>query len=202
MADGKTHFIHNCIVAAATTGAAFYYDLPVIPVVAANVVGLIVTPDIDMESKTHSEVIVATLLARITTGFLATKKRLKSVSRIYAALIMSITAPYAFLFPHRSWLTHLPPFSVAVQILYFYLVYYAFCKIFDISYISVRPYWDNPELLLTQTNILVFAVLNVHHLIHLIGDGGMILLFGNKVYVFTKPFYNLSRHLFPQSKRD
>lgn len=202
MASGKTHFIHNLLVATGTTAFAVYAGLPLEPVLIANAVSLLVTPDIDMETKTHSEVIVANILARVATGFSGTKKNLQKVERFFAALIMSVTAPYAFLFPHRSWLTHLPPFSVIVQILYFYGVYYCFCKVFDLNYVSVTPYVQNPSLLKTEFNVIFFAILNIQHLTHLIGDGGMVLIFGKHYFVFTKMFYNLSRKLFPQSKRD
>lgn len=202
MADGKTHFIHNVVVAGATTTFFLMSGSPIEPLLVANAIGLIVTPDIDMETKTHSEVVVANILARITTGFMATKKRLKKVERFYAALLMTLTAPYAFLFPHRSWLTHLPPISVIIQLLYFYTVYFCFCKIFDIEYVSLTPYLENPQLLLTETNVLIFTILNLHHLVHLIGDGGMILFRGKKYFLFSKSFYNLSRKLFPQQARD
>ena len=202
MASGTTHFIHNSVVAAGTTAFAFYAGLPILPVILANAVSLLVTPDIDMETKTHSEVLLARGLAKVATGFSGTKKNLQKVERFFAALIMSVTAPYAFLFPHRSWLTHLPPFSVIVQLLYFYGVYFCFCKVFNIEFYSLTPYIQNLGLLKTEFNIIFFAILNIQHLTHLIGDGGMILFFGKHYFIFTKPFYNLSRKLFPQSKRD
>lgn len=201
MADGKIHLIHNILVAGVTTGFGIMYGLPLQPFIFSNIAGVLFTPDMDMESKTHSEVMLAGGLARLFVGF-STKKRIHKVERFFASIIMSITAPYAFFFPHRSWLTHLPPFSVIVQLLYFYGVYFCLCKIFDIHYQSLLPYYENPELLLTQFNVIIFTVLNLHHFAHLIGDGGMIIFFGKKYYIFSKPFYNLSRKLFPQSKRD
>lgn len=202
MASGKTHFLHNLIVSGVTITYAAYNHIPLAPVILANTIAIVVTPDIDMESKTYSELLIASLLAKVTTLFMSSKKTLTRVTKIYAGIIMSITAPYAFLIPHRSWLSHLPPFSVIVQVLYFYGVYYCICKIFGFEYISLKSYYNNPELLKTQFNLVFFIVLNLQHLAHLIGDGGMVLIFGKHYYVFTKPFYNLSRKLFPQDKRD
>lgn len=202
MASGTTHFYHNLIVATGTTAFALYTGLPLTPVLIANAVSLLFTPDMDMETKTFGESLLAKILAKIFTGFSGTKKRLKRVERFFASLIMSLTAPYAFLFPHRSWLTHLPPFSVIVQIAYFYLVYVGFCKILNYDFISLQPFLTNPYLLLTQFNVIIFIILNIHHFVHLVGDGGMVLIFGKHYYIFTKPFYNLSRRLFPQDKRD
>jgi len=201
MADGKTHFIHNVIVAGVTTTFGFMAGLPIQPFLLSNLIGVCFTPDMDMESKTHSEVMLAGGLARLFVGF-STKKKIHKLERLFASLIMSITAPYAFLFPHRSWLTHLPPFSVIVQLLYFYGVYFCICKIFDFNYISLTPYIENPQILFTQFNIIFFTVLNIHHFIHLIGDGGMIIFNGKKYFIFTRVFYNMSRKLFPQSRRD
>lgn len=201
MADGKTHLVHSILVAGATTGLGIMYGLPLSPVILSNIVGVLFTPDMDMEQKTTSEVLLSSAIARLFVGF-STKKRIAKVERFFAAILMSLTAPYSFLFPHRSWLTHLPPFSVIVQLLYFYGVYFCLCKIFDIHYQSLLPYYENPELLLTQFNVIIFTILNLHHFAHLIGDGGMIIFGGKKYFVFTKTFYKISRKLFPQSRRD
>lgn len=201
MADGKTHFIHNLFVAGATTTFGFMVGLPMQPFILSNLVGIVFTPDMDMESKTHSEVILARGITKLFFGF-STKKKQYRIERFFASILMSITAPYAFLFTHRSWLTHLPPFSVIIQLLYFYTVYFCLCKVFDLTYISLVPYFYNPENLYTQFNYIFFIVLNLHHLVHLIGDGGMIIFNGKKYFVLTKTFYNMSRKLFPQSRRD
>lgn len=196
MATGKQHFVHNTIAAIATTGAAYYYGFPIEPVLLANAASLFLSPDLDMEKKTTSENILAYILSKFLF-FWARKKTQIKASRMFAAFIMILTSPYAFFLPHRSWLSHLPPFSVIIQIAYFYGVYYALCKIFDYTFFV-------PDLTLLYNNNLqiAFVILCLQHLVHLMGDGGMILFFGKKIYIFTKQFYNLSRKLFPQNRRD
>lgn len=202
MASGTQHLYHNLIIAGATTTIAYQYNLPLEPVIIANLAGIILTPDLDMESKTYNEIIVAKILARISTLFLAKKKTLFFISKFYAAIIMTLTAPYAFIFPHRSWLTHLPPFSVIIQLAYFYLVYYCIFKLLGLNYTSLFEVINNYNSYITYNNIIIFSILCIHHFTHLIGDGGMILFFGKKRYLFGYWFYSLSRKMFPQGVKD
>ncbi len=59
MADGKTHFAANVIAGLAMTGAAAYYAPELVgPVAAGSVIGAFITPDMDLESKTHSEALL------------------------------------------------------------------------------------------------------------------------------------------------
>lgn len=202
MAGSTTHFIHNLIVAGVTTGISVATGLPLQPVIYANIAGIVFTPDIDMEQKTGSERVLGNILAKIVCGFNATKKRIKRVERVFSAILMSVTAPYAFLFPHRSMFTHLPPLSVIVQMMYFYIVYVVLCRVINYDYWSVSELYNNYQWFLSAQFLTFFAVLNAHHLAHLIGDGGMILVNGKRRYIFGKAFYNLSRKMFPQDARD
>lgn len=202
MASGATHLLHNLAVAGVTTGFAVLFNYPLEPVIYANIIGTIFTPDIDMEGKTTTEQLLANLLAKICCGFNATKKRINNVERVFAAILMSITAPYAFLFKHRSIFTHLPPISVIVQLFYFYGVYVLIYRLIGYDFITPLEIYNSYAFFLSLNSVIFFIVLNLQHFIHLIGDGGMVVLGSTKYYVFGKSLYNLSRKVFPQDKRD
>lgn len=192
MANGKTHFIHNLVCAGAITGIGLYYNLPLELLTIGNIAGIIFTPDIDIESKTYTE---AKLAHVISKGFSTKKAKQNKIGRLIASFIQMITAPYAFLIPHRSWLSHLPPFSVITQLLYFYLVYFVFCKVFDLDFVHYS------QLMQSQTELIIISsVLFIHHLAHLLGDGALIIFGGKKRYLLGYWFYLLTTKLFPQGK--
>lgn len=192
MADGKTHFVHNLVAAGAISAASYYLGLPPQLVVIGNLFGIIFTPDIDIESKTYTEAKFAHIISK---GFARKKKNREKIARFFASLIQVITAPYAFLIPHRSWLSHLPPFSVVTQMIYFYFIYFCFCRIFRFDYVTIENLW-NYQYELTVLGIIIF----VHHFCHLVGDGGLVIFFGKKWYTMTYPFYLLTKKMFPQGK--
>ena len=60
MADGETHFLANVVGGAGMSLLAYTY-LPremVLPVVVGSVIGAFVTPDADLEGRTHSEALL------------------------------------------------------------------------------------------------------------------------------------------------
>lgn len=192
MTTGATHFKHNLATAGVVTAVALYLNEPISLVTAANVIGIMFTPDIDVEAKTFTEAKFGDAFSYLITK---KKKSQQKVSRFISSLFQILTAPYAFIFAHRSWLTHLPPFSVVTQFLYFYLLYFCFCKILNLEYYSVE------EIALFKDELIVIgAVLFAHHFVHLIGDGGMIMFLGKRRYFLSYPFYKLTTRLFPQGR--
>ena len=200
MTKGTTHFAHAIATTIATTTAAYFLEIPLTPVILGNLVGTIITPDIDMTNRTFTEDLIARGISK-TIVLKGTKKRRNKVKRFFANIIMSLTAPYAFIFPHRSFLTHLPPISVIVQMLYFYGLYYAIGKIFEFNTININELFAFYQANQNFLNILFFT-LCIQHFIHLIGDGGLIVVFGKERYIFTKSFYRLSKKLFSSEGRD
>lgn len=89
MPDGNAHFAANVACGLAMTGAAAWYAPALVaPVAAGALIGAFITPDLDLESTTHSEA----LLRRIP---------------VIGLLFQMLWYPYALMCRHRG-VSHWP----------------------------------------------------------------------------------------------
>lgn len=189
MASGQQHFIHGILTAIPVTAIGMTVGIPTSTIILANAVGILLSPDIDMESKTFTEQTTANLLSKF---FHRRKNKQQKIARFFGAILQTITAPYAYFIPHRSWISHLPPFSVISQGLYFYALYWVIYTLCGWSILPLSFFLYHPQF------VNYFCIIAFHHFIHLLADGGMILLFGKNRYLLGKPFYHLTTKIFPQ----
>ena len=103
MPSGKIHSQDSIALAALTLALPFVTDLPFsisIPVAAGCVSGIILSPDLDQEGKTHSENVIFRML-----------KPLGVVFFLY-------WYTYAVIMPHRHFLSHFPVVGTLGRLMY------------------------------------------------------------------------------------
>ena len=106
MADGKTHASIASLVACGISTAAlpvgfFAHDeMTALAMMAGAVAGWAITPDLDIEHRTHEE------------------RRLWRVSPVIGGVWTLYWLPYAWTIPHRHWLSHAPGIGTAIRMLY------------------------------------------------------------------------------------
>jgi uncharacterized metal-binding protein len=104
MADGQTH----ARIASGVTLAVSVAALPVgvhdsttaLAMMAGAVCGWLMTPDLDIEHRTHEE------------------WRLWRLSPVIGAVWTLYWLPYAWAIPHRHWLSHAPGIGTLIRMLY------------------------------------------------------------------------------------
>lgn len=194
MASGKHHFYYSLSVTALTIPLFFYDTSSWTQIVIGNVVGLLVTNDMDSAAITYNEQIISSLIAKflILCGRSKGKayKDVKIIHKIFAA----ITAPYGLVVVHRSFLSHFPIIGTATKTLYFYVIYYVLAKTFDIPIITLQ--------ILVPENLYSFGIWTLMDVLHYLMDGGYVIIFGKNRYTLGHTFYNLTRRLFPQGQKN
>lgn len=193
MASGKDHFKYSLGICAASVPACIIFPELASDIVLGNVLGLLVTNDMDNPSTTYNEHIIANICQYVLRIFGRKKTKAKKDVKVIYKATAAITAPYGVLIPHRSWLSHFPMFSTLTKYGYEYSIYFIITKSIDAIPLSFV------ELATThEATILVMIIMDT---LHYIMDGGMILFFGKQKYTLGKSFYNLTRKLFPQAER-
>ena len=182
MASGVTHFKSDIILAVATIPVGVLYPNLIPELIVGNIIGTLFTNDIDMERGTYNEII----LAKFVRG--------KFAKTFVTNIQKTLTAPYAFFIPHRSWLSHAPLIATITITLYLWLLYFLGGKILDYN---VKDYYH----LVTEYPIGLAAIC-FHHAQHCALDGFMITFRGKRVYLFGYWFYKLTTKLFPQVTND
>lgn len=106
MADGRTHSRIAAGVAAVISMAAIPIGMTdpnvALSIVAGAVGGWMVTPDLDIEHRTHEE------------------WRIWRLSPIVGAIWTLYWLPYAWAIPHRHWASHLPGVGTAGRMIYLF----------------------------------------------------------------------------------
>jgi uncharacterized metal-binding protein len=104
MADGRTHArIANGVtlaVSAAALPVGVHDSAAALALMAGAVCGWAMTPDLDIEHRTHEE------------------WRLWRLSPIIGAVWTLYWLPYAWTIPHRHWLSHAPGVGTLIRMLY------------------------------------------------------------------------------------
>ena len=194
MASGRQQFFADLTICVVSIPLIYYEPTLFKEIVIGNLIGTLVTCDIDSEANTYNEA----LLSEVVRKFLILcGRRMAKVAndvKILYRLQNAFTAPYGVLCPHRSWLSHAPIASTITITGYLWLLYYLYCQIRNIEAI--------PLLTLYQLYEVAFYTIAVHHFFHYVMDGGLILFFGKQVYTLTYPFYYLTTKLFPQGEHD
>lgn len=190
MASGKQHFVADMIINTATLSLIYYYPNNVYEIIAANVIGTLLTPDIDSESGTYNEILIANFVKRILVMLgrrrLAAQKDTAIIYRIQSA----VTAPYGVLIPHRSWLSHAPIVGTITITFYLWLLYYVSGKIMSFPILDY--------ITLVKNYQIGMVIIMLHHIIHTAMDGFMIIFMGRKMYLLGYPFYYMTTKFFPQ----
>ena len=91
MPSGNTHTTCTLILATALGLAAHYNGLPALPIAGGALIGVILTPDLDVDNGSVSQRAVR-----------------RSAGCLVGALWAAIWRPYSMMFPHRSIWSHLP----------------------------------------------------------------------------------------------
>jgi len=194
MASGKQHFVADMIINGATLTLLYTHPEWRNEILIGNLIGTLLTPDIDNESGTYNEVLLANFVSFALTKFGRRKSAAKRDAKIIYRLQTALTSPYGVMIPHRSWLSHGPLIGTLTITFYLWLVYAVAGK--------VAGFVTLPYLALIQTYQVGFGVIMAHHIVHLLMDGCMILFFGKQIYLLTYPFYFLTTKLFPQGSKD
>ncbi len=106
MAKGRTHQLATVGLLALEGAALALPGSPKIElgcIMAGTALGLVITPDLDIDRGSVS---------------LATLRRIWIVGPLLALAWRIIWQPYAWLVPHRHWLSHAPLISTALRLIY------------------------------------------------------------------------------------
>lgn len=188
MAKGATHFKSAKVVAATTEvcGWALAAVDPTMPLAVSigNVLGVMLSPDMDDPGTTYPEYLVGWFLRNLL-WYCGVRKRgtLNDAENVGKKFLAAVTAPYGVFIPHRSWLSHLPPVGTLTKVAYLFCFYYVIACVVGFEYIAPR------ELASTPQAWYIIFVWVVHDSVHLLDDGGMILFNGKRRYVFGHTFY-------------
>ena len=101
MPSGHVHTTATLILAAAGGVAAYYNAMPVVPVVVGALAGVLLTPDLDLDTGSTSQRTVRERLGCLVGALWALYWR-----------------PYSMAIPHRSWLSHGPLIGTAIRVAY------------------------------------------------------------------------------------
>lgn len=194
MAAGKQHFIADLIITGVSVPLVIYYPELMVEVVVGNIVGTLFTPDIDNESGTYNEVLLANLARSLLIRLGRRKAKATHDVKFIYRLQTALTAAYGVMIPHRSWLSHGPVIGSFTITYYLWLLYFVAGK--------VASFQTFDYFYLVETYRIAAYIIIAHHIVHLLMDGAMILFFGKQVYLLTYPFYYLTTKLFPQGAHD
>lgn len=189
MASGKQHFIANCAIACVTMPIAIVRPDLLSDLTYGNLFGILITPDTDNPGTTYPEQLIASLVQQVLILFGRRKSKAKKDVKILVRLNAAITAPYGVFILHRSFISHFPGISTLSLSFYCYCFLFIYWKINNQQTVGYIPL-----VLQYQTSFLLWTV---HNTVHYLMDGGLILFFGER-YTLGKPFYDLTRKLFPQ----
>ncbi len=194
MASGKMHYIADVSLTIASIPIVFYYPEHLLQIVIGNVIGTLMTPDCDSENSTYNEILLANTVRTIL--IICGRKKAKATNdvKIIYRLQAALTAAYGVMIPHRSWLSHFPIVSTLTITYYLWLLYFVSGK--------VATFQTFDYMYLIQTYQIAMIVIAIHHAVHYVMDGGLILFMGKQVYTLSYPFYYLTTKLFPQGKND
>lgn len=166
MASGKNHFIADVAINIASLPFAFVDPLAY---VTGNLLGTILTPDMDLPGTSFPE--------RMTSNFIKYVTGIKSKG--VHNVILALSAVYAVLIPHRSWLSHLPIIGTLTRIGFLVGIWWVLMRVVG---------WPT-SIAVNETSILTFLIWDFHTVIHFVMDGGMIQFNGKLRYLLGKPFY-------------
>lgn len=192
MASGKQHFVADMAINIATLPIVFLYPEYTVQYIAGTLIGTIFTPDIDNPSTTYSEMLIANVVTFTLQLLGRRKSQAKRDSKIVYRFNNALTASYGVLISHRSFLSHFPGIGTFTITLYLWALYYVYSKVVGEPYI---PY----DIMVMQNTIAMLLIV-IHHTVHALMDGMMIIFFGKKAYVLGYPFYLLTTKLFPQGR--
>ena len=181
MASGKQHFKNNVKLSVVLISTYYvicayffniYYDDIYLLIVTGFMLGILITPDIDIPGKTYTEFCIETICKKIFPGALGITS-----GWILKNIYFILTYPIGYFFPHRSFYTHFPIISTVVKVCYFFIIY---C----IITLSIPSFSWSFSLL----NILIpWIILDIQHFID---DGCMYIgIDGNKQYLLGEKFY-------------
>ncbi len=194
MAKGVTHFNHAKYVAIAVEASGWTLAItsgtPAFTLAASvgNVLGMLLTPDMDDPGTTYPEYLFGWLLRNLLWHCgVHKRKTLKDAENVGKKFLAAVTAPYGVFIPHRSWLSHLPPVGTLTKLSYLYGIHYLFSCVIGFEYVQLKVLYTSPYVWYT------FLVWVAHDTAHLIDDGGMILFNGKKRYLFGYYFYDNMR---------
>jgi uncharacterized metal-binding protein len=188
MAKGAIHFNRAKVVASAAEVSGWVLAAvdPTLPLAVSvgNVLGMMLTPDMDDPGTTYPEYVVGWLF-RQALWHCGVRNRgtLADAENVGKKLLAAVTAPYGVFIPHRSWLSHLPPIGTLTKVTYLYCLYYVISCVIGFEHITPRVLASTPQVWYT---IFVWAV---HDSVHLLDDGGMIQFNGKRQYLFGHTFY-------------
>ena len=102
MAWGKTHLKINklMVLPVAVVGTIFVGPIEAIGLVGGIIVGIFVTPDLDLNKLTYS--------GRLVYNFCP----------LIGVIWRGIWYPYSRVIPHRHWVSHIPVLSTLLRLLY------------------------------------------------------------------------------------
>lgn len=107
MPSGRVHLVASLVTTSlAVVGYIVYpiVGLKTAALIGAGMVaGMLVTPDLDVDHRTHEE----TLMYRVPI-----------IGPLFGILWQTYWTPYALVIPHRSWLSHGPLISTALRMVY------------------------------------------------------------------------------------
>ena len=208
MASGAVHYRNNKRIATFELSVCVIYAIsnstaaPVINCTIGSLLGLLATPDLDLPSASYTEWLFEHYVANFSRVFGVPKKTAYGLGRTVKKVVMALTGPYAFLIPHRHWLSHGPIIGTLLRALYFYSIYWAV-----VAFYFYWNYWlynivvNYPiiplrEILSHNNTMMVLIIWETHNLMHLIDDGCMIQSGGilndkgKKIYLLGKRFYH------------
>lgn len=195
MADGKTHFKSNIVASVPITivGTLFAWitndSYLLIPIITGNILGIILTPDIDQPGSTYTETLIREIIIKTLSSIGFRKSTVIPIGKFFQRLFMATTSFYSVVIPHRSWLSHFPGISVLTKTLYLWLFYVLFMELNDLSYVKLFDLFNNYDLQ------IILVVWTIHDFIHTFYDGFMIHALGKNRYFLGKPFYQWSLKL-------
>lgn len=194
MAAGKQHFIADVGITLVSIPLAVYHPELIPEIVIGNVIGTLFSPDIDNESGTYNEILIANLVRSLLIIIGRRKSKATKDVKIIYRLQTALTAAYGVMIPHRSWLSHGPVIGSFTITYYLWLLYFVAGK--------VASFQTFDYFYLVETYKIASYIIIAHHILHLLMDGAMILFFGKQIYLLGYPFYYLTTKLFPQGEHD
>lgn len=189
MASGKIHTVQNTVTAIIVTGVSIYFNLDLFVVTIANILGIWITPDIDHDSITVSETAAGKVLYKVVYGITNNHKFAAFIRNTSVTIMSTLTYPISYWFTHRSFWTHVPPFSVFIKLVFIFFVTLLFNIIIGnpLFFLSWYPEW---------WWLIFFFILCIHDGVHtFIGDGGMVIKDNKKLFLMSKSWYTFCRKL-------
>lgn len=195
MASGKSHFISSCLLTPVTIAVAYKYNIILEPVLLGSLLGIFITPDVDMSLSSYNETILYEIVYSTLYTLHIPKYIAKTLGKFAQGMLQITFSPLCFLLPHRSIFSHMSPLSVAIKALWLYALYFTFCKVFDISILGYEYFVYN------KYYQIIFIIWSIHDAVHgYILDGAMMQIFGRKVYLLSWLWYKAMHRLFNTDK--